>query len=111
MVVVGSGAIGSEFAYFYRSMGTEVTLVEFLPRILPVEDEEISRQIERSFKKDEDEGAYQLPQLIKLMLSGEKCIVTIKTSKGEEVTEADIVLSAVGVTPNIEGIGLEEIRR
>jgi dihydrolipoamide dehydrogenase len=107
MVVVGSGAIGSEFAYFYRSMGTEVTLVEFLPRILPVEDEEISRQIERSFKKMKMKVLTNA-SVDKVDASGEKCIVTIKTSKGEEVTEADIVLSAVGVTPNIEGIGLEE---
>ncbi len=107
MVVVGSGAIGSEFAYFYRSMGTEVTLVEFLPRILPVEDEEISRQIERSFKKMKMKLMTN-SSVEKVELSGEKCIVTIKTSKGEEVLEADVVLSAVGVAPNIEGIGLEE---
>ncbi len=107
MVVVGSGAIGSEFAGFYRSMGTEVTLVEFMPRILPIEDEEVSRTLERSFKKAK----------MKIMVnstvenvdtSGEKCIVTIKTPRGAETAEADVVLSAVGITPNIEGIGLEE---
>lgn len=107
MVVVGSGAIGSEFAGFYRSMGTEVTLVEFMPRILPIEDEEVSRTLERSFKKAK----------MKIMVSstvenvdtsGERCIVTIKTPRGEETVETDIVLSAVGITPNTEGIGLEE---
>ncbi len=107
MVVVGSGAIGSEFAYFYSTMGTAVTLVEFLPHVLPVEDEEISRQIERSFKKMKMKVLTN-SSVEKVDCSGGKCIVTIKTSKGEEVTEADIVLSAVGVTPNIEGIGLEE---
>lgn len=107
MVVVGSGAIGSEFAYFYRTMGVEVTLVEFLPRILPVEDEEVSRQIERSFKKMKMRVLVN-SSVESVDLSGEKCRVTIKTAKGEETTEADIVLSAVGVTPNIENIGLEE---
>lgn len=107
MVVVGSGAIGSEFAYFYRTMGVEVTLVEFLPRILPVEDEEVSRQIERSFKK------LKMKVLVNSSVesvdkSGEKCIVTIKTPKGADTVEADIVLSAVGVVANLEGIGLEE---
>ncbi len=107
MVVVGSGAIGSEFAHFYNSMGTKVTLVEFLPNVVPLEDEEVSKQLERSFKKAG----------IKVMTgstvesvdtSGKKCKVRIKTSKGEEETEADIVLSAVGISPNLEGIGLEE---
>jgi dihydrolipoamide dehydrogenase len=106
MVVVGSGAIGSEFACFYQSLGTQVTLVEFLPRIVPNEDEEVSKQLERSFKK------------LKMIVltdstvesadtSGDKCVVKIKTPKGEELTEADIVLSAVGVTANLEDIGLE----
>jgi dihydrolipoamide dehydrogenase len=107
MIVVGSGAIGSEFADFYQSIGTEVTLVEFLPRIVPNEDEEVSKQLERSFKK----------RKMKIMTdstvesvdtSGEKCKVTIKTPKGTEIQEADIVFSAVGVTTNIEGIGLEK---
>jgi dihydrolipoamide dehydrogenase len=107
MVVVGSGAIGSEFASFYQSLGTNVTLVEFLPRIVPNEDEEVSKQLERSFKKIR----------MKIMTdssvesadtSGEKCLVTVKTPKGTEVIETDIVLSAVGVTPNIENIGLEK---
>jgi dihydrolipoamide dehydrogenase len=107
MVVVGSGAIGSEFAGFYRSMGTEVTLVEFMPRILPIEDEEVSRTLERSFKKAKMKIMVN-STVEKVDTSGEKCVVTIKTPKGEETVEADVVLSAVGITPNIEGIGLEE---
>jgi len=107
MVVVGSGAIGSEFAGFYRSMGTEVTLVEFMPRVLPAEDEEVSRTLERSFKKAKMKIMVN-STVEKVDTSGEKCIVTIKTPKGEETVETDIVLSAVGITPNIEGIGLEE---
>lgn len=107
MVVVGSGAIGSEFASFYRSMGTEVTLVEFLPRVLPIEDEEVSRTVERSFKKSKMK-IMTGSSVEKVDIGGDKCRVTIKTPKGEEVTEVDIVLSAVGVIPNIEGIGLEE---
>jgi dihydrolipoamide dehydrogenase len=107
MVVVGSGAIGSEFAYFYNAIGTKVTLVEYMPNIVPVEDEEVSKQLERSFKKAG----------IKIMTnssveevdtSGNKCKVKIKTAKGEEVVETDVVLSAVGIATNIEGIGLEE---
>jgi dihydrolipoamide dehydrogenase len=107
MVVVGSGAIGSEFAGFYRSMGTEVTLVEFMPRILPIEDEEVSRTLERSFKKAKMKIMVN-STVEKVDTAGEKCIVTIKTAKGEETVEADVVLSAVGITPNLEGIGLEE---
>ncbi len=107
MVVVGSGAIGSEFAGFYRSMGTEVILVEFMPRVLPAEDEEVSRTLERSFKKAKMKIMVN-STVEKVDTSGEKCIVTIKTPKGEEIVETDIVLSAVGITPNIEGIGLEE---
>jgi dihydrolipoamide dehydrogenase len=107
MVVVGSGAIGSEFAGFYRSMGTEVTLVEFMPRILPIEDEEVSRTLERSFKKAKIKIMVN-STVEKVDTAGEKCIVTIRTPKGEETIETDVVLSAVGITPNIEGIGLEE---
>jgi len=108
MIVVGSGAIGVEFAYFYNSMGTEVTLVEFLDRIVPVEDADISKQMERSFKKAG----------IKVMTSSEVTSVdtkgdgvkaTIKTKKGTETLEADIVLSAVGIETNIKNIGLEEV--
>jgi dihydrolipoamide dehydrogenase len=105
MIVAGSGAIGSEFAYFYRSLGTEVTLVELLPRVVPNEDEEISRQLERSFKKA---GMKILTgsSVEAVDTSKGKCRVTVKTPKGEEVLEADIVLSAAGVTANIEDIGL-----
>lgn len=108
MVVVGSGAIGSEFAYFYQSIGTQVTLVEFLPNVVPLEDEEVSKQLERSFKKL---GMKVLTNssVEKVDTSGDVCKVTIKTKKGEEVVDADVVLSAVGITPNTEGIGLEEM--
>ncbi len=107
MVVVGSGAIGSEFANFYQSIGTSVTLVEFLPRIVPNEDEEISRQLERSFKKMKMKIMTD-STVESVNISGAKCKVTIKTPKGTEIQETDIVLSAVGVTTNIEGIGLEK---
>lgn len=107
MVVVGSGAIGSEFASFYQSIGTNVTLVEFLPRIVPNEDEEISKQLERSFKKMKMK-IMTSSSVESVDTSGEKCKVTVKTPKGTEVIETDIVFSAVGVTPNIENIGLEK---
>ena len=107
MVVVGSGAIGSEFANFYQVMGTEVTLVEFLPRLVPNEDEEVSKQLERSFKKLKMK-ILTGSSVESAETSGEKCVVTIKTPKGIETTKADIVLSAVGVTTNIEGIGLDK---
>ncbi len=108
MVVVGSGAIGVEFAYFYKTMGVDVTIVEFMPNIVPVEDEEVSKQLERSFKK----------QGIKIMTNssvekvdtkGSGCKVSVKTKKGEEIIECDIVLSAVGIETNLEGIGLEKV--
>jgi len=108
MVVVGSGAIGVEFAYFYATMGTEVTIVEFMPNIVPVEDIEISKQLERSFKKAKI-GIKTNAEVTSVDTSGTGCKVTVKTKKGEEVIEADIVLSAVGITPNIEGIGLEDV--
>ena len=107
MVVVGSGAIGSEFAYFYNAIGTQVTLVEYMPNIVPVEDEEVSKQLERSFKKAGIK-VMTSSSVEKVDSSGIKCKVTIKTSKGEESVEADIVLSAVGITANTEDIGLEE---
>ena len=107
MVVVGSGAIGSEFAYFYQSIGTEVTLVEFLPRVVPNEDEEVSKQLERSFKKMKMKVLTD-STVESVDHSGDKCRVKIKTPKGELTVESDIVLSAVGVSTNIEGIGLEE---
>jgi len=109
MVVVGSGAIGSEFAYFYNAIGTRVTLVEFMPAIVPVEDEEVSKQLERSFKKA-GMKIMTSSSVESVDTSGDKCKVTIKTAKGEEVVEANVVLSAVGITTNIEGIGLEETR-
>ncbi|MBQ19121.1 MAG: dihydrolipoyl dehydrogenase [Flavobacteriales bacterium] len=108
MVVVGSGAIGSEFAYFYNAMGVDVTIVEFLPNIVPLEDEDVSKQLERSFKKAG----------LKVMTSssvesvdtkGTGCKVTVNTKKGEEIIDCDIVLSAVGIKSNIENIGLEEV--
>jgi dihydrolipoamide dehydrogenase len=106
MVVVGSGAIGSEFANFYQSLGTSVTLVEFLPRIVPVEDEEVSKQLERSFKKM-NMKVMTGSTVESVEKSKDKCRVNIKTPKGMEIVEADIVLSAVGITTNIENIGLE----
>jgi dihydrolipoamide dehydrogenase len=108
MVIVGSGAIGVEFAYIYNAIGTEVTIVEYLPNIVPIEDEDVSKQLEKSFKKSG----------IKIMTnasvesvdtSGKECVVSIKTEKGEEKISCDVVLSAVGIQANIEGIGLEEI--
>jgi len=107
MVVVGSGAIGSEFASFYQTLGTNVTLVEFLPRIVPNEDEEVSKQLERSFKKMKMRVLTD-SSVESADTSGEKCRVRIKTSKGYEEVEADIVFSAVGIETNIDGIGLEE---
>lgn len=108
LVVVGSGAIGVEFAYFYNAMGTEVTVVEYLPNIVPVEDEEVSKQLERSFKKAGIK-IMTSSEVTNVDTSGEGCKVTVKTPKGEQVLEADIVLSAVGVQANIENIGLEQV--
>jgi dihydrolipoamide dehydrogenase len=108
MVVVGSGAIGVEFAYFYNAMGVDVTIVEYMPTIVPVEDQEVSKQLERSFKK----------QGLKIMTNasvesvdtkGAGCKVKVKTKKGEEIIDCDIVLSAVGIETNLEGIGLEKV--
>lgn len=108
MVVVGSGAIGVEFAYFYATMGTEVTIVEYLPNVVPLEDEEVSKQLERNFKK---KGIKIMTnsEVTNVDTSGEGCKVTVKTKKGEEQLDADVVLSAVGVTSNIENIGLEDV--
>jgi dihydrolipoamide dehydrogenase len=107
MIIVGSGAIGSEFANFYQTLGTNVTLVEFLPRVVPNEDEEVSKQLERSFKKLKMKVMTD-SSVESVDTSKGKCLVKIKTPKGEEIVEADVVLSAVGVTTNIEGIGLEK---
>lgn len=106
MVVAGSGAIGSEFAYFYQTIGTSVTLVEFMPRIVPNEDEEVSRQLERSFKKMKMR-VLTGSSVESADTSGDKCRLKILTPRGYEELETDIVLSAVGVETNISGIGLE----
>lgn len=107
MVVVGSGAIGSEFAHFYNSIGVQVTLVEFLPNIVPVEDEEVSKQLERSFKKA-GMKIMTSSSVESVEIIGDTCKVSIKTPKTVEVIACDIVLSAVGIATNLEGIGLEE---
>jgi dihydrolipoamide dehydrogenase len=108
MIVVGSGAIGVEFAHFYNAMGTDVTIVEFMPNIVPVEDEDISKQMERSLKKA---GIKIMTNssVERIDTSGEGVKAFVKTAKGEEVLEADILLSAVGIKTNIENIGLEEV--
>lgn len=108
MVVVGSGAIGVEFAYFYNAIGTEVTIVEYLPNIVPVEDEEVSKQMEKSLKKA-GISIMTNSTVESVDTKGKGCIVTIKTAKGDEKIECDIVLSAVGIAANIENIGLEEV--
>ncbi len=108
MVIVGSGAIGVEFAYFYHSLGTEVTIVEYMPNIVPVEDEDVSKQLARTFKK---KGMKIMTdsEVTQVDTKGKTCKVTVKTKKGEEQLECDVVLSAVGVSTNIEGIGLEDV--
>jgi len=108
MVVVGSGAIGVEFAYFYNALGTKVTVVEYLDRIVPVEDEEVSKQLERSLKKA---GINILTgaEVTGVKSSGKGNTVSIKSAKGDSTIQASVVLSAVGITPNIENIGLEEV--
>lgn len=108
MVIVGSGAIGVEFAYFYNAMGTEVIIVEYMPNIVPVEDADISKQLERSFKKA---GIKILTnsEVTNVDTSGSGCEVKVKTKKGEETISCDVVLSAVGVQANLENIGLEEV--
>jgi len=108
MVVVGSGAIGVEFAYFYNAMGVDVTIVEFLPNIVPVEDEEVSKQLLRTFKK---QGMKIMTEstVEKVDTKGKSCSVTVKTKKGEETLECDVVLSAVGIEANIQNIGLEDV--
>ncbi len=108
MIVVGSGAIGVEFAHFYNSMGTDVTVVEFMPNIVPVEDKDVSKQMERSFKKA---GIKVMTNssVESVDTSGDGVKATVKTKKGEQILEADIVLSAVGIKTNIENIGLEDV--
>ncbi|GAA4313811.1 dihydrolipoyl dehydrogenase [Mucilaginibacter gynuensis] len=107
LVVVGSGAIGIEFAYFYKSLGTQVTVVEFLPNIVPLEDEEVSKGLERILKK-QGINIMTNANVESVDTTGDICKVNVKTAKGVEVLEAEIVLSAVGITTNLEGIGLEE---
>lgn len=108
MVVVGSGAIGVEFAYFYNSIGTDVTIVEYQDRITPVEDKDVSKQLERSFKK-QGITVKTSSEVLSVDTSGKGCVVNVKTKKGEEKIECDVVLSAVGVVANIENIGLEDV--
>ena len=108
MIICGSGAIGSEFAYFYNSMGTKVTMVEFMPRLVPVEDDDISKELEKNFKK-QGMTIMTSAEVTKVDTSGEGVKATVKTSTGEVVLEADILLSAVGVVANIENIGLEAL--
>ncbi len=107
MIVVGSGAIGVEFAHFYNSIGTEVTIVEYMDRIVPLEDEEVSKQLARSFKKSKIKVMTK-SELISVDTSGEGVKAVVKTKKGEVELTADIILSAVGIKSNIEDIGLEE---
>jgi dihydrolipoamide dehydrogenase len=108
MIVVGSGAIGTEFAYFYNSMGTKVTIVEFLPRIVPVEDEDISKELEKIFKK-QGIDVMTSSEVVSVESKGNGVTAKIKTKDGEVMLDADIVLSAVGIVANIENIGLEEL--
>ena len=108
MIIVGSGAIGSEFAQVYNSLGTKVTLIEFLPTLVPNEDEEVAKNLARAFKKAKIKVMTN-SAVEKIDIVDDKCVATVKTKKGEETHEAEIVLSAVGITPNIENIGLEEL--
>jgi dihydrolipoamide dehydrogenase len=107
ILIVGSGAIGCEFAYFYNSIGTKVTLVEYLPNILPLEDEEVSKALEKSYKSSGIEVLTET-SVESVDTSGKKCRVKMTGKKGNSELEVDIVLSAVGIVANIEGIGLEE---
>jgi dihydrolipoamide dehydrogenase len=107
MLIIGSGAIGSEFAYFYNSLGTQVSLVEIFPNVVPNEDVEVSKELARSFKK-KGIKLYLESTVEGIEIIDDKCNVRIKTKNGEEIVRCDIVLSAVGVSPNTEGIGLEE---
>ena len=108
MIVVGSGAIGTEFAFFYNAMGTEVIIVEYLNRIVPLEDEEVSKQLEKSFKKS---GIKIMTnsEVTKVDTTGKGVKATVKTSNGDETLSADIILSAAGIKSNIENLGLEEL--
>ena len=108
MIIVGSGAIGVEFAYFYNSMGTKVTIVEYLPNIVPVEDKDISKELEKSFKKS-GINVMISSEVLSVDTSGKGVTAKVKNSNGEETISADIILSAIGIKTNIENIGLEEV--
>ena len=108
MIICGSGAIGSEFAYFYNSMGTKITMVEFMPRLVPVEDEDISKELEKQFKK-QGMTIMTNSEVLSVDTSGAGVKAKVKTATGEVILEADILLSAVGVVANIENIGLEAL--
>ncbi|MEM6286558.1 MAG: dihydrolipoyl dehydrogenase [Bacteroidota bacterium] len=108
MVIVGAGAIGVEFAYVYHNMGTEVTIVELQDRLVPVEDVDVSKELARAYKKM-GVSVMTGAQVTNVDTSGPQCVVTIKTSKGDETLEVDQVLSAVGVVGNVEGFGLDDI--
>jgi dihydrolipoamide dehydrogenase len=108
MVIVGSGAIGVEFAYFYNSLGTKVTIVEFMPNIVPVEDEDVSKALAKNFKAAGIE-IMNNAEVTSVDTTGKGCKVKVKTADGEKIIEADVVLSAVGMVANIEGIGLEDV--
>ena len=108
MIVVGSGAIGVEFAHFYNAMGTKVTIVEYLPTLVPLEDDDVSKQFGRSFKKAGIK-VMTSSSVESVDTSGKTVKATVKTKKGEEILEADIVLSAVGIKSNLENIGLEDV--
>lgn len=107
MIVVGAGAIGVEFAYFYNAIGTKVTIVEFMDRLVPVEDKEVSKELEKAFKK---QGITNMlnSSVESVDTKGKGCKVTVKTAKGTEILDCDVVLSAVGISSNLEGVGLEE---
>ena len=106
MVIIGAGAIGAEFAYFYQTMGTQVTLVEYMPHIVPIEDEEVSKQLERSFKKAKI-NLYTQAEVTQVATKGKTCTVAVKTPEGKKKITCDVVLSATGITANLQGIGLE----
>ena len=108
LIIIGSGAIGMEFAYFYASIGTKVTIVEFMPRILPIEDEDVSKAMSMVYKKRGIEILTE-SSVEKVDIKKDRCIVTVKTKNGEVTLESDIVLSAAGVQTNLENLGLEEM--
>tara|TARA_B100001059_G_scaffold231980_1_gene268882 strand:+ start:6025 stop:7413 length:1389 start_codon:yes stop_codon:yes gene_type:complete len=108
LIVVGSGAIGIEFAYFYNAMGTDVTIVEYVDRIVPIEDEEVSKQLEKSFKKSGIKIITNA-EVTAVDTTGKFVKATVKTAKGEEILDADVMLSAVGIKSNIENLGLEDL--